>query len=89
MASPLQAPADEEPSAAAVLAPPAPQEYEDDEEALQRTSCIRRSYAAPLHRTGLVLPDAAFLLLTILVTVLMCAAAAAFSKIASAAGNPR
>ncbi|MFD9531003.1 hypothetical protein [Streptomyces goshikiensis] len=60
-----------------------------DEEALQRTSCIRRSYAAPLHRTGLILPDAAFLLLTLLVTALMCAAAVAFSKIANAAGNLR
>ncbi|MFF5809677.1 hypothetical protein [Streptomyces sp. NPDC012746] len=83
----LHAPADEEPPPATTPAPPtppAPQKEQEDEEALQRTSCIRRSYAAPLHRTGLMLPDAAFLLLTLLVTALMCATAAAVTKLAGA-----
>ncbi|MCX4529922.1 hypothetical protein OG982_30245 [Streptomyces sp. NBC_01551] len=86
MAGPLHAPAAKEPPPTTTPAPPAPQKEEDeeDEEVLQRTSCIRRSYAAPLHRTGLMLPDAAFLLLTLLVTALMCAAAAAVTKLAGA-----
>ncbi|MCX4546862.1 hypothetical protein [Streptomyces sp. NBC_01565] len=80
-AGPLHVPVAKEPPPTTTPAPPAPQK-EEDEEVLQRTSCIRRSYAPPLDRTGLMLPDTAFLLLTLLVTALMCATAAAVTKLA-------
>ncbi|MFF9011029.1 hypothetical protein ACF087_35290 [Streptomyces goshikiensis] len=85
-AGPLHAPADEEPPPATAPAPPV---HEEDEEELRPTSAIRCTYPAPSHRTQVVLPDTAFLLLAVLVTALMCAAAAAVTELTGATRSTR
>ncbi|MFH8894215.1 hypothetical protein [Streptomyces sp. NPDC017949] len=80
-------PADKKPPPAA---PPTPSAHQDDkeEEELQPMASTRRSHAAPPRPKDLLLPDVAFLLLTVLITSLLYAVAVISGKITTAAWNP-